>query len=255
MPLCVAAVRLPPPPPSTRPSGPLSRETKPSASTAPAAHAATTARPAIALNSLISMLLFAPSRGSQTWTLGRSASQLGPPDRHRPHPDVALAGAHRDFLAALAADAGLHEEVLADRVDRHQRLQAVADQGRPAAGPGHLAPLDQVALGDAEDEVAGRRVDLAAGEGDGVEAFLDLGDHRLWGGVAGGDVGVGHARDRQVAEALAAAVAGRGDTGVPGGEAVIQGGGGPPFLAHPPLYGRRPLLFVRVGAPPTPPAA
>ncbi len=74
------------------------------------------------------------------------------------------------FWPALAADAGLHLEVVADRVDRRQRLQAVADQGRAAAGPGDPAVLDQVALGDAEDEVAGGRVDLAAAEGDRVEA-------------------------------------------------------------------------------------
>ena len=111
-----------------------------------------------------------------------------------------------------------------------QRLQAVADQGRAAAGPGHPAVLDQVALGDPEDEVAGRRVDLPAAEGGGVEALLDLGDDLLRVRVPGGDVGVGHARDRQVAEALAATVAGRGDPVAFGPQAVVEEGDEPALL-------------------------
>ena len=64
-------------------------------------------------------------------------------------------------------------EVVGDPVDRAQRLEAVADQRRAAHRRGHLAALDQVALGDAEDEVAGRRLHLAAAERDRVEAALD----------------------------------------------------------------------------------
>ena len=82
-------------------------------------------------------------------------------------------------LAALAAEARLHLEVVGDRVDPAQRLEAVADQGGALARPRHLAVLDQIALRGAEDEVARGRVDLAAGERDGVEAALDAGDQIL----------------------------------------------------------------------------
>src|SRR3954454_20082266 len=94
-------------------------------------------------------------------------------------PDVALSGPDRRRLATLAAETGLHLEVGPDSVDPLERLQAVADQGRAAAWLGHLAALDQIALRDAEDEVAGGRLDLAAAERDGVEAVVDLRDHRL----------------------------------------------------------------------------
>src|SRR6185312_16090746 len=163
-----------------------------------------TARPAAGLRSTL-------GNGLLTTGHPRSPSQLRPSDRHLADADVALAGAHRHPLAALAADPGLHEEVVADRVDRRQRVEAVADQRRPGAGGGHLAVLDQVALGDAEDEVPGRGVDLPATEAHGVETVLDLLDHPFRGRLAGRDVGVGHAREGQVAEALATAVAGRGD--------------------------------------------
>ena len=53
---------------------------------------------------------------------------------------------------------------------------------------------------------------LAAGEGDGVEAFSNLADHLLGLALPRRDVGVRHSRDRQVPEALAAAVAGRADS-------------------------------------------
>ena len=119
----------------------------------------------------------------------------------------------------------------------------------PRHGLRHPAALDQVALGDAEDEVAGRRVDLAAAEGVRVEALLDLADDRLRLGVAGGDVGVGHARDRQVAEALAAAVAGRGDAVALGPQAVVEEGDQPAVLEHQGLLGRRALVVDRVAAP------
>src|SRR5207342_1386542 len=115
-----------------------------------------------------------------------SRSNLRPPDSYFfGDPDVALAGAHRGFLASLAADPGLHREVLADRVDRSQRLQAVADQRCAPAGPRHLPALDQVALRDAEDEVAGGGVHLPTAEGGRVEAALDLGDDLIGRGIAG----------------------------------------------------------------------
>ena len=162
---------------------------------------------------------------------------------------MALAGPDRDFLATLAADPGLHEEVVADRVDRGERVEAVADQRRAGARAGHLAVLDQVALGDAEDEVAGRRVDLAAAETHCVEAVFDLFDHRLGGRLAGRDVGVGHPRHGQVAEALAPAVAGRGDAVALGAEVVVEVGDEPAVLDHQRFLGRLALVVDRVAAP------
>ena len=75
------------------------------------------------------------------------------------------------LLAVLAAEAALRcARSSPIAVDRGQDLEAVADQRRAAHRRGDLAVLDQVALGDAEDEVAGGRLDLAARERDRVEA-------------------------------------------------------------------------------------
>ena len=57
-----------------------------------------------------------------------------------------------------------------------QRLGSVADELRGADRLGDLAVLDHVRLGDAEDEVAGRGVHLAAAERDAVEAVRRLAD-------------------------------------------------------------------------------
>ena len=59
-----------------------------------------------------------------------------PPTVIAAHPNVTLPGPDRGSLAALAADPGLHEEVVADGVDRNQRVEAVADQGRTATRGG-----------------------------------------------------------------------------------------------------------------------
>src|SRR6201999_642910 len=128
----------------------------------------------------------APRRGKARRSADRS--QLGPSHGHLAYSDVSLAGPDRHFLATLAADPSLDEEVVADRVDRGESVEAVADQRRAGARRGHLAVLDQVALADAEDEVPGRRVDLAAAEADRVEAVLQLRDPRLGGRLAGSDV-------------------------------------------------------------------
>ena len=90
------------------------------------------------------------------------------------------------LLAVLAAEAALHREVVADRVDPGQHVDAVADQRRAAHRRGHLAVLDQVALRDPEHEVAGRGLDLPAGERDRVQAALDVGDDVLAGRVSSG---------------------------------------------------------------------
>src|SRR5215213_10882769 len=91
-----------------------------------------------------------------TSVTGRAADgQLGDSQRRLPR-------RHGDALSVLAARAGPRVEVGADRVDQPQRLRSVADELRGAHRLGDLAVLDHVRLGDAEDEVAGRGVDLAA---------------------------------------------------------------------------------------------
>ena len=79
-------------------------------------------------------------------------------------------------LTVLAAHAGPGVEVVADDVDHAQHFGTVADQLRGADRVGDLAVLDQVRLGDAEHEVAGRGFDLAAAELRAVEAVLDAAD-------------------------------------------------------------------------------
>src|SRR5689334_19154289 len=85
------------------------------------------------------------------------------------------ADADRDRLAILAAgpDAVGELVVAAEHGDAAQDLGAVADQVDPLEGRGQLAVLDEVALGEREDEVAVRDVDLAAAEALGEDAALD----------------------------------------------------------------------------------
>src|SRR3954447_3843791 len=153
-----------------------------SASLAPAEVAASTARRAGSSRFLMKRVapFGAPSR---------QRSYRRPSDGHALDPDVALPRPDRRRLPRLATEPRLHLEVGADRVDAGQRLKAVADQRCAAAWFRHLATLDQVALGDAEDEVTGGRLDLAPAEGDGVEALLDLADHPVRVGIARLDVG------------------------------------------------------------------
>ena len=54
----------------------------------------------------------------------------------------------------------------------------------PRHGLGDCSVLNQIALRDTEDEISARGLDLSAGEGDRIEALLDLRDHRLGVGVA-----------------------------------------------------------------------
>jgi hypothetical protein len=60
--------------------------------------------------------------------------------------------------------------------DAGQRVGAVADQHGALDRRPDLAVLDPVGLGAGEDELAGGDVDLAAAEGDGVDAVLDRGE-------------------------------------------------------------------------------
>ena len=137
-----------------------------------------------------------------------------------------------------------------------QRLEPVADQRRAAHRRGHPAVLDQVALGDAEDEVAGRRLDLAAAERDRVEAALDARDQllrrgrrpgrsRCWSSAApagGGTTRGGRCRSRR--RRPCAPAAGRRGTrsARPSSMIVVRWVGAPsssiPSLPHSP--GRRP---------------
>ena len=124
---------------------------------------------------------------------------------------MGLAGGHWHRLAVLAAHPRVEIEVGGDGVDVLQHPWAVADQGGTLDGVGDLAVLDQVALGDGEDEVAGDRVDLAAAQLLRVDAAAGVGEDILEGVLARGDESVGHARDGQVAVGLAPPVAGGRD--------------------------------------------
>src|SRR6187431_890084 len=99
-------------------------------------------------------------------------------DRHLVHPEVRLADADRHALAGLAAhaDAGVELHVVADHGDAVHGVGAVADQHGALDRLRHLAVLDHVGLGAAEHEFARGDIDLAAAEGDGVDAVLDGGD-------------------------------------------------------------------------------
>ena len=131
-----------------------------------------------------------------------------------------------------------------------QRLEAVADQRRAAHRGGDLAVLDQVALRDAEDEVAGGRLDLPTAERNRVEAALDAGDQVLGAGVAGREEGVGHARHRQVPERLAPAVASRRDAVLARRAAGRRGSVvSRPVLDHRGALGRGALVVDAVAAP------
>ena len=88
-----------------------------------------------------------------------------------------------------------------------QRLGAVADQLRGAHRLGDLAVLDHVRLGDAEDEVAGRGVDLAAAERDAVEPVRRLADDFVRVLRAGSEERVGHPHHREVLVRLSPSVA------------------------------------------------
>src|SRR5665647_2478352 len=90
--------------------------------------------------------------------------------RHLGDTQGGLAGAHGHALAVLAADTGLHVEVGGDHVDAHEDVDAVADERGAAQRRGDAAVLDEIALGDAEDEVAAGRLYLPAGQALGVEA-------------------------------------------------------------------------------------
>ena len=74
-------------------------------------------------------------------------------------------------------------------------------------GLGDLAVLDQVRLGDAEHEVAGRGIDLAAAELHAVDAVVDAADDVVGIGLAFEQERVRHAHHRQVLVRLAATVA------------------------------------------------
>src|SRR3954447_5553975 len=239
----LASVRLSTSPAWTRTSRLREPSLQASASVAPAEVAASTARRAASSSSPVMKRVAPLGAPSHRRSYG------GAPDGHPLDPDVALPGADRGRLPRLAAEAGLHLEVVRDRVDPVERLEAVADQGRAPARLGHLPPLDQIALRDAEDEVAGRGLDLAAAERDRVEALLDLGDQLLRVSVARLDVGVGHPRDREVPEGRPSSVAGRVHAVSPGPQPVVEVGGEAALLDHRRFAAGSALVVDRAGPP------
>src|SRR4051794_8582831 len=96
-----------------------------------------------------------------------------PADGHLPDEHRRLPGRDGHALSVLAAHAGPGVEVVADRVDAAEHLGTVADELRGAHRSRDLAVLDEVRLGDAEHEVAGRGVHLSAAELHAVEPELD----------------------------------------------------------------------------------
>src|SRR3954466_2092100 len=140
----------------------------------------------------------------------RPASCGGASNRHVVDADGGKAHADGHALAVLAA--GAHARIVrgvgADGGDVFERLWADADEHRALHGFGDLALLDQVRLADLEDEVAVGDVDLPAAELPAVDAAIDLADDLLGRLVSGREIRVGHARQRRVAEALAAPRAG-----------------------------------------------
>ena len=131
-----------------------------------------------------------------------------------------------DWPGLAAGPAAIaHLEVVAHAGDLAEHIGAVADQIDVANRRSDLPVLDQVALRDRKDEVAVGDVDLSAREGLAVDAEVDAADQVLGRVLARRHVGVGHARHRDVAERLAAAVARWRDAEMVGRDAVLHVGG------------------------------
>ncbi|WBL36470.1 hypothetical protein O0235_02565 [Tepidiforma flava] len=148
------------------------------------------------------------------------------PDGDAGHEDGRHADADGDGLAVLAAGPAAVGEavVVGDAGDFREDVGAVADEHDVLEGRGDPAVLDEVGLGDGEDEIAVGDIDLAAGVGDGVDAAVDGADDVLRGVLAGEHEGIGHAGHDVVLEGLAAAGAGRRDAEVAGGDFVLEVG-------------------------------
>src|SRR5208283_4304809 len=87
---------------------------------------------------------------------------------------------------------------------------------------GQVPVLDQVGFAGREDESAAGDIDLAAAEIDRVKAARDGADNLVASATAGQHESVGHARHRDVGEALAPPVAGGLHAHQPRVEAVLQ---------------------------------
>src|ERR1700722_11956272 len=123
--------------------------------------------------------------------------------------DRGAAHAHRHALPVLAArpDAVAHLDVVAEHRDLAQDLGAVADEVHALQGRGDLAVLDEVALGQREDEVAVGDVDLTPAELLRIHPAFHAPEDLLGITLTGEQDGVGHARHGRAREALAPAVA------------------------------------------------
>src|SRR6185503_7328088 len=150
---------------------------------------------------------------------------------------------------------GRYLQVARDAVDRAQRLDAVAHERRAPHRRRHLPVLDQVALGDAEHEVAGGGLDLSAAERDGVQAALHAADQVVARGLARREERVRHARDRELPEGFAAAVAGGLDAVLARPEQVVQVRGEPSVLDDGGAASGRALVVDPLAPPRVGPAA
>ncbi|CDI07656.1 conserved protein of unknown function [Agrobacterium pusense] len=135
-----------------------------------------------------------------------------------------LADANRHPLPGLAAiaDAGIEFRIIADHRDALHRIRPVADQHGALHRRADLAVFDEIGLGAAEHEFTRGDIDLAAAEGDGIDALLDGGDDLFRRLVARQHVGIGHARHRNIGITLTATVAGGRRTHQPGVLAVLH---------------------------------
>src|SRR5438132_893250 len=132
------------------------------------------------------------------------------------------ADGHRLPVLAAGAEAGIVRGVGADGADVFQRLGSDADQHRALDGLGDLSPFDQIRLADLEDEVSVRDVHLAAAELATIQSPLDSRDDLLGRLIARREIGIGHARQRRVPEALPPAGAGAALAGELGVQVIIE---------------------------------
>src|SRR5688572_25092548 len=139
-----------------------------------------------------------PDSAASTATRQRSArSGTGSTDRDPGDPKRRRAAADRSLLPVFPADPLPGVEVVGDGVDRGHHLDRAADQIGAPHGRRDLAPFDQERLRAPENEVAARRVDLAAAERRDEHALVRALDDRLGAFGAVEDVRVGHPRDRR----------------------------------------------------------
>src|SRR5688572_26572667 len=176
------------------------------------------------LSTAIASAISAPFARALSTTRAASATNrstvsrfIASPDLRPAHGDPGDAGrgaadadGHRLPLFAARPDAVGELDVGAEHVDLAEHIGAVADQVHAFERRRDLPVLDQIALGEREDEVAVADVDLPTGELLGVHTALHARDDLLVRVRAAQHHRVRHARHRSAAEALSPAVGAHG---------------------------------------------